>query len=1208
MNFNFIRIRSFCSSILIAIRSWFLIVIIFLFVHSFVSAEGFKFEENKGQWNSNVQYKCEFFGGSLFLEKNAFTYLFYDQDDLENLHHPNKDISATAQKSIKFHALQAKFLNANESTVLEPTDSYPYYKNYFIGNDAEKWSSNVKLYEKLFYQNMYEGIDINMYTQGQFLKYDFIVKPNASTNTIQIQYKGADKMYIDKGNLMVMTSLGYICEQKPYAYQIIGNQKKEIACEFQLNNNVLSFYFPSGYDGSQTLIIDPVLIVSTYTGSKADNWGYTATYDKDGNIYTGGIAADFGYPITTGAFQTTFAGGNNMSYPLDIVVSKFNSTGATLLSSTYIGGSDNESPHSLVVNDNGELYVLGETYSTNFPVKTGCFDVSHDAGSDIFIAKFNSSFTTLLASTFLGGSDNDGVNISSDFFYYQTTKYNYGDDARGEIILDKSSNVYVATSTSSKDFPVTNGAYQTNLAGDQDGLVFKMDQNLTSLTWATFIGGSNDDACFGILQDPSNKIYVTGGTTSSNFPTTSAAYKKSYAGGSTDGFIAELSSSGSALIASTFVGTSKYDQSFMIQSDYNNNIYVYGQTEGSYPVSSGVYSNSNGRQFIHELSSDLSTSIMSTVFGSGSSFPDISPTAFLVDTCTNIYCSGWGTCSLGSTYGTTTGLVTTSNAQQKTTDGCDFYFFVLSANATSLLYASFFGDPYADDHVDGGTSRFDKSGVIYQSVCASCGGSNAFPTTTGAWSKNNKSSNCNNAVIKMDFQFAGIIANASFTPGDSVCVGTNITFNNISTNAVDYLWDFGDGSASSTTANPQHTYNAPGTYPVKLVATNTNSCTYTDSTIFNLTILPEPDVDLGNDTVICDNETLTLNPISTGVTSYTWSTGESTSSISVSQAKTYWVKVSNDFCTASDSIMVNVIEKPELGNDTTVCEGTALTLNAHNTGASYLWSTGENTQTISVTNSGNIWVEVLGGICVEKDTVDIVMLPKPSVNLGGDTVMCKGTSIDLSAPISTAFSYVWNTGDTTAEIEINEPSTYSVTVYVANCESTDQITVSLKNLVNLGPDISLCEQPDAVIKATLNETNVTYLWNTGETNDSITVYEPGIYWVNVVHEQCTYTDSIDVIGHYKSENIYTPNTFTPINQDGLNDIFISKGIDITEFHLQVFDRWGRSVFITDTISKGWDGMANGKMVESGVYVWVVDYKTICTSDKNIHLVGRITVL
>ena len=151
-------------------------------------------------------------------------------------------------------------------------------------------------------------------------------------------------------------------EKKPFAYQYLNGKKRKVNCEFHVRENVVEFKFPDGYNDSYELIIDPDIIFSTYSGSVSDNWGHTATYDNDGNLYAGSIAFEIGYPVTTGSFQSDFAGGNT-----DICISKFSNDGNNLIYSTYFGGNNNENPHSLIVNENNELYIFGTTGSTNFP-------------------------------------------------------------------------------------------------------------------------------------------------------------------------------------------------------------------------------------------------------------------------------------------------------------------------------------------------------------------------------------------------------------------------------------------------------------------------------------------------------------------------------------------------------------------------------------------------------------------------------------------------------------------------------------------------------------------------------------------------------------------------------------------------------------------------------------------------------------------------
>ncbi len=1168
------------------------------------------FEQNKKQWNENVQFRAELSSGYFFLEKNAFTYLFYNSDDVQELNHNHSknathDEDPDAKKIVHLHAFKTEFINANSSPVLTPSGPSAFYRNYFIGNDPSKWASEVKLFEQVHYDDLYKGVDMRVYSNEAALKYDLIVAPGTNPAIIKMRYSGTDKLYLENGNLYIVTSLGNVMEQKPFVYQEVNRSKKEVDCHFTLHNNVLGFIFPYGYDKTKELIIDPVLIVSTYTGSTADNWGTTATYDAAGNIFTGGIAAAFGYPTSVGAFQTTFGGGGpgGGGYPFDMVVSKFNPVGNALIASTYIGGIDNEAPHSIVVSPTGELFIYGRTFSNNYPTTPGSFDVTFNGGGDMVVARLNPTFTTLLASTYVGGTLDDGVNISANFFTQSSLKHNYGDDARGEIILDAAGNVYVASCTQSNNFPTTPGAYQTVFGGSQqDGCVFKMPPALNTMTWSTFLGGSGNDACYALGFDAANNVYATGGTTSANFPSTPGVIHPAYMGGLADGFITKISNTGATVINSTFIGTAAYDQSYFIQVDNSFDVYIYGQTSGAYPVTPGVYSNANSSQFIHKLNPVLSTTIYSTVFGTGTSVPNISPTAFLVDTCENVYCSGWGRClGFGSNPGTTFGLPITGNAQQPTTDGCDFYFFVLTTNAQTLWYATYFGANGIDDHVDGGTSRFDRRGVIYQSVCAGCGGSNAFPTTVGAWSQTNNSFNCNNAIIKFDFQLANITAQASAAPSDTICVGQTVNFNNTSQNSTNYIWDFGDGSPLDTNTAPSHTYTNTGSYTVILVAIDSSSCTFSDTTFLTITVIPFPTVFLGNDTTLCGTPNITLNAGNPGMT-YQWSTGSTGQTINVNLAGMYWVIVDNGYCTAIDTILINTLSNPSLGIDTTVCSGQNVTLNANNTGANFLWSTGATTQSISVNTTGTYWVVASVGICSQTDTIVVTVTPLPVVSINDSTV-CQGDNVLLDAGNSGS-TYQWSTGATTQTININSAGQFWVIVTSSGCTSSDTMTLSLSSVVNLGPDIDLCELTVTTLDA--GNAGATYQWSTGETTQTIQVAETGNYWVIVSAGSCTILDTIVFTGGFGGGTVYFPNSFTP-NGDPLNETFGGVGEDLISYYLRIFNRWGELIFESDNLLNKWDGKQNGDVVQEDVYVWICNFETRCTNGK-IKKIGHVSVI
>ncbi|HHG85888.1 MAG TPA: PKD domain-containing protein, partial [Bacteroidetes bacterium] len=622
------------------------------------------------------------------------------------------------------------------------------------------------------------------------------------------------------GNLVLVTSLGEIQEMAPYAFQEYNGALKKVDCNFNLEGNRVTFDFPNGYDAEVELVIDPSLIFGSYTGSFADNFGYTATYDTAGNLYGGGIVFAAGYPTSTGAFQTTFQGGmagNPFPSGFDIGITKFNPAGTAIVWSTYVGGTtNNEQPQSLITTENGDLYIYGRTFSSDYPITTGAYQTLLAGGSDIVVTKFSGS-GTLARSTYIGGSGNDGLNIHTSFFQ-NSLYFNYGDDARGEIMLDNQANVYIASCTQSNNFPVTSGVLQSSFGGGvQDGCVFRLDSSLTNMAWSTYLGGAADDAAYSIKVDASQNAFVAGGTNSTNFATTNGVVQASAPGGTADGFISQINATGTALIASSYIGTSAYDQCFFLELDAARNVYVVGQTLGTFPVSPGVYSNANGKQFIARYDPGLTTTQISTVFGVGNSTIDISPTAFLVDRCGFIYVSGWG----GSVnfQGTTVGLPTTSGTFQSTTDGSDVYLLVLDPDAAGLQYASFYGGATSAEHVDGGTSRFDKELRIYQAVCAGCGANSDFPTTVGAVSQTNNSTNCNLGVFKFAFEPQDVLASYQAITLDS-CAPFPVSFTNNSIGGVSFEWDFGDASPVVNTFNAFHIYQFPGTYTVTLVVTD----------------------------------------------------------------------------------------------------------------------------------------------------------------------------------------------------------------------------------------------------------------------------------------------------------------------------------------------------------------------------------------------------
>ena len=420
------------------------------------------FIKNKGQWDSKVLYRAPLGTGSVFLENNGFTYSQVSAEDIDHAHNHAGDADHDHEDLVHGHAWKANFIGSNASPKLIETGIRTEYHNYFIGNDPSKWASRVPLFDHISYDELYNGIDLDVYSVDGNFKYDFVVAPNADPSIIKIKYSGLNGLELRNGNLISITSIGEYTENAPYVYQIIDGIKTQIACNFTLSNGVVGFEFPNGYNTKLPLIIDPTLIGATLSGGTVTNFGHSATYDRDENIYTGARCFGAGYPATVGAFDLTFGGS------VDIAISKLNPNATSLIYATYLGGAGQDLVHSLFVSEDRELYVLGTSNSVDYSTSGGAFDVTGPAGggnTDIVITHLTEDGDALIGSTYVGGNSGDGANGIT---------FNYADSFRGEIIVDADGNCYVASCTSGADFPTTPGAFQTTYGGGvQDAVIFR---------------------------------------------------------------------------------------------------------------------------------------------------------------------------------------------------------------------------------------------------------------------------------------------------------------------------------------------------------------------------------------------------------------------------------------------------------------------------------------------------------------------------------------------------------------------------------------------------------------------------------------------------------------------------------------------------------------------------------------------------------------
>ena len=315
--------------------------------------------------------------------------------------------------------------------------------------------------------------------------------------------------------------------------------------------------------------------------------------DSSGNVYISGDTWSSNFPTTAGAFQTTFAGGLT-----DAFVTKLNATGSALLFSTFLGGSaGHDFARRVALDASGNAYLAGGTASSNFPTTAGAFQTSYGGGkSDAFVTKLNAAGTSLLYSTFIGG-----------------TRLEQG----LAVALDSSSNVYVAGRTESANFPTTAGAFQTSYGGVADVFVTKLNATGSASLYSTYLGGTREEP-LGMAADTFGNAYVTGHTWSPNFPVTFGAFQTIFLGGPNDAFATKLNPAGSALVYSTYLGGRGTEQGSAITTDTTGNAYVAGGSGSTdFPTVNPLQANFGGGSdaTVTVLNPDGSALLFSTYIG-----------------------------------------------------------------------------------------------------------------------------------------------------------------------------------------------------------------------------------------------------------------------------------------------------------------------------------------------------------------------------------------------------------------------------------------------------------------------------------------------------------------------------------------------------------------------------------------------------------------
>lgn len=1166
-----------------------------------------EFVENKGQWHSNVQYRGDFTTGSFFLESKGFTVLLHQPKDLEKLaiatHGSSMEqknaLPADDKIVLHSYAYKVQFLGASLKTMPMADKPANSYNNYFIGNDPKQWSSACKIFGAVTYPNIYPNIDLRYYSDASGkLKYDFIVKPGGNPAYIAMEYIGPQKISTANKELIISTPVGDVRELSPYSFQNIEGKSEEVECKYVVRNNIVSFKVGQ-YNPNATLIIDPSIIFSSFTGSTADNWGYTATPGPDGSFFAGGIVFANGYPVSPGAIQSTFGGGTQegQAAGYDMAIFKFSPNGSNRLYATYLGGNGNEQPHSMIADAQGNLIIAGRSTSSNF---IGSRQIGVGGAYDITLTKLNATGTGIIGSVKIGGSANDGVNIEPKYPISNpgaiSIRRNYGDDARSEVILDAAGNIYLASCTQSNNFPIQNAVQTVNNGGskNQDGVILKFNSNLSTNLFSTYFGGSGNDACFVANINPINgNLYVAGGTESADLP----GDKTGVIGpafNTMDGFVTILTPTGSSILKTSYLGTSGLDIIYGLKADRFGFPYVMGTTTGSWPVVNATFSNTGSKQFIAKLQPDLSAFVYTTIFGGASSEPKISPIAFMVDRCENVYVSGWGggiNSAQNYTNTNTFGMPEVNPLSGiPTADGQDFYFFVLEKNANAQLFGSHFGQNGGlGDHVDGGTSRFDENGVIYQAMCANCSRGVVFPTTAGVWASVNNSLGCNEAAVKIEMNFTGVGASIQ-TNINAVknkrngCIPLYVRFSDTLRKGKKYYWDFGDGSPQIVTSSPDtaHTYVAVGNYLVRLISEDSATCNIRDTAYITIRA--------GNNRALLDFTSLKMPPCQSLTMQFT--------NTSVPTVGSFGPR-------------------------------------------SFVWDYGDGSapdtagltpprlHTYAAPGSYNVTLTVIDtAFCNTPDTVTKTIRINPLVKAQFETpgLGCAPYTAVFNNTSLAGTSFLWDFGDGSTSTDVNPTHLYPVPgVYNVRLIATDPNTCNITDTsayftitVQAKPNAAFTWGPiPPVANTPVQFTNtstgaVSYLWNFGD-GESSTVTHPshqynatGTYTAQLVAYTlagCSDTFNLDV-NVIIVPLLDVPNAFTPA-QPTNNTVYVA-GFGIAKMQWRIYNRQGLMVFQSSGIKQGWDGTYKGKLQPIDVYTYTLDVEF--SDGKKQRKTGDITLL
>ena len=775
------------------------------------------FEANVGQTDAQVRYLSRGPGYSLFLTPAEAVLSLQTAGAHSDASGLAGSLGHDADgQDGRDAVLRLSFDGANRAPAMAAEQRQPGASNYFVGSDASAWRRDVPHFARVRYAGLYPGVDLVYYGNQLKLEYDLVVAAGADPAPIALRMDGAERMRLDhEGNLVFTTAAGDLVQHRPIAYQQVGGERRPVTASYRLLGDGRVGFNLGDYDASRELVIDPVLMYSTYLGGTLGDRALDVSVDSAKNAYVVGFSNSAGFP-TKGAYQ----GKNNGAG--DVFVTKLGPTGA-LIYSTYIGGAGADEAAGVAVDSSGSVYVTGRTTSLNYPTASA-YQTTLGGVQDAFLTKLSAAGNSLVFSTYLGGNANTTYSGA-------TGDYGYG------VKVDANGSAIVAGWTAATNFPVV-GAIQSSRSPDPAGcnpsidvnkcarsevFVTKFAANGASLIYSTYLGGTEYDEAYSLGIDSSGNAYVTGTTTSANFPTKGP--KQVSNGGNGDAFVAKINAAGSALVYSTFLGGVGQDLGYGIAVDSSGAAYVAGVTaSANFPTASPIQSFNAGLGgsgtdgFVTKVAAAGNAWVFSTWIGGGGAD---SANGIAVDSSGNAYIVGQ--------TASASGFPVVNPIQGNGAGGTDAFLAKMTSAGTAYAYSTFLGGS-GEDY--GNDVAVDSNGDAY---IAGYSSSSNFPVLNAAQASNAGSQDAFVARVSTSTEASISINNASVTEGNSgtKTITFTVSLSKAMGNAVSFT---ASTSAGTATAGNDYVTNTQSGLSIAAGATSR-----TVSFTVNGDSTPEPD-------------------------------------------------------------------------------------------------------------------------------------------------------------------------------------------------------------------------------------------------------------------------------------------------------------------------------------------------------------------------------